>query len=154
MNINIVPRSFYLSVLKLCNVLICEILKDQMIMHFIWFTTNVFSVLFFVVVYALVYCVFPCENKDVSFIVLSLYLCFALPVTQYRMHTALTGFVLKHLESYRSTYLIKILNSNFSIKKVHSPSGLASMPNTVLWIRIRRINISKHRVLFRLKMET
>lgn len=153
MNINIVPRSFYLSALKLCNVLICEIFKG-LNDHFIWFTTNVFSVQFFVVIYALVYCVFPCENKDVSFIVLSLYLCFALPVTQYRMHTALTGFVLKHLESYRSTYLINILNSNFSIKKMHSPSGLASMPNTVLWIRIRGINISKHRVLFRLKMET
>lgn len=138
MNINIVPRSFYLSALKLCNVLICEIFKG-LNDHFIWFTTNVFSVQFFVVIYALVYCVFPCENKDVSLTVLGLYLCFALPVTQYRMHTALTGFVLKHLESYRSTY---------------SPSGLASMPNTVLWIRIRRINISKHRVLFRLKMET
>lgn len=145
MNINIVPRSFYLSALKLCNVLICEIFKG-LNDHFIWFTTNVFSVQFFVVIYALVYCVFPCENKDVLFIVLSLYLCFALPVTQYRMHTALTGFVLKHLESYRS---IRTL-----IKKMHSPSGLASMPNTVLWIRIRGINISKHRVLFRLKMET
>lgn len=153
MNINVVPRSFYLSVLKLCNVLICEILKDQMIILFDLQQMS-FQFYFFVVVYALVYCVFPCENKDVSFIVLSLYLCFALPVTQYRMHTALTGFVLKHLESYRSTYLLKILNSNFSIKKMHSPSGLASMPNTVLWIRIRRINISKHRVLFRLKMET
>lgn len=145
MNINIVPRSFYLSALKLCNVLICEIFKG-LNDHFIWFTTNVFSVQFFVVIYALVYCVFPCENKDVLLTVLGLYLCFALPVTQYRMHTALTGFVLKHLESYRS---IRTL-----IKKMHSPSGLASMPNTVLWIRIRGINISKHRVLFRLKMET
>lgn len=34
---------------------------------------------------------------------------------------------------------------------MYSPSGLASWPNTVLWIKTREINISKYRILLRLK---
>lgn len=53
------------------------------------------------------------------------------------MYIVFIGFVLKYLESYRSMYLIKILNLNFLIKKVYLFLGFVLMFNIVFWIRIR-----------------
>lgn len=69
------------------------------------------------------------------------------------MYIVFIGFVLKYLESYRSMYLLKILNLNFLIKKMYLFLGFVLMFNIVFWIRIRGINILKYCVFFCLKME-
>lgn len=69
------------------------------------------------------------------------------------MYIVFIGFVLKYLESYRSKYLINILNLNFLIKKMYLFLGFVLMFNIVFWIRIRGINILKYCVFFCLKME-
>lgn len=69
------------------------------------------------------------------------------------MYIVFIGFVLKYLESYRSMYLLKILNLNFLIKKMYLFLGFVLMFNIVFWIRIKGINILKYCVFFCLKME-
>lgn len=53
------------------------------------------------------------------------------------MYIVFIGFVLKYLESYRSKYLINILNLSFLFKKMYLFLGFVLMFNIVFWIRIR-----------------